>query len=115
MPNRSRAADSIVLGSLAMRRISPCKEVLDRRMKAISEFICPYSSVEALNSALDRTITVEHIPSVARIIIARKIHEGITRNQLSVAGNSSREISRTGTPGSVCTATRAVNCRLLSQ
>lgn len=115
IPNRSRAADSIVLGSLTMRRISPCKEVLARRMDSISELIRRYSRDEAFSSALDRTITVEQIPSVAISIIGKKIHVGINRNQSSVAGSHSRERSVTGGAWSACVATRWVTCLLLSQ
>jgi hypothetical protein len=100
MPNRSRAADSMVKGSVAIRCISTCKEVFDLRIEAISEVIRPYSIVEAFSSALDRTITVEQIPRVARSIIAKKIHDGITRNPASAAGTNSRESSRTGSAGS---------------
>jgi hypothetical protein len=94
-----------VLGSLAMRRISACKEVFDRRMEAISELIRLYSKVDALNSAFERTITVVQIPRVAKRIIARKTHEGINRNQPSVAGNKSRESSRMESAGIACAAT----------
>jgi len=68
-------------------------------MEAISEFMRPYSKVEALSSALDRTITVEHIPRVAKSIIAKRIHEGINRNDVTVAGTKSREIPRTASVG----------------
>jgi len=115
IPSRARAADSIALGSLAMRRISTCKEVFERRMEAISDLIRLYSNVDALNSALELTITVAQIPRVAKSIIARKTHEGISRNQPSVAGNKSRERSRIGSVGIVCAATLWVTCRLLSQ
>ena len=115
IPSRSLAADSIVPGSLAMRRISTCKELFERRMEVISELIRPYSSVEAFSSALERTITVEQIPKVAKSIIARKTHEGISRNQLSVAGNKSRESSRIGRVGIACAATLWLICRPLSQ
>ena len=115
MPSRARAADSIVLGSLAMRRISICKEVFDRRIEAISELIRLYSDVDALNSAFERTITVAQIPKVAKSIIARNTHEGISRNQLSVAGNKSRESSRIGRVGIACAATLWLICRPLSQ
>ena len=82
IPSRSLAADSIVPGSFAIRRISTCNEVLERRMEAISEVSRPYSSVEPFSSALDRTITVEHIPRVAISIIARKTHEGISHEKI---------------------------------
>jgi hypothetical protein len=74
-------------------------------MEVISELIRLYSSVDAFRSALERTITVEQIPRVAKSIIARKTHEGISRNQLSVAGNKSRESSRIGRVGIACAAT----------
>jgi len=115
IPSRARAVDSIVLGSLAMRRISICKEVFDRRIEAISELIRLYSDVDALNSAFERTITVAQIPKVAKSIIARKTHEGISRNQPRVAGNKSRESSRMGSVGIACAATLWVTCRLVSQ
>ena len=115
IPSRSLAADSIVPVSFAIRRISTCNEALERRMEAISEVSRPYSSVEPFSSALDRTITVEHIPRVAISIIARKTHEGIKRNQSSVAGPNSLASSRTGSEGSAWAAIRWVTCRLLSQ
>ena len=102
IPNLSRAADSIVPGSLAMRRVSTCREALERRMESISEVIRPYSRDEAFSSALDRIITVEHIPRVAISIIAKKIHDGSSRNQSTVAGSHSRDSSRTGSVGSAC-------------
>ena len=114
IPSRSLAADSIVLGSLAMRRISTCKELFERRMEVISELIRLCSSVEAFSSALERTITVEQIPKVAKSIIARKTHEGISRNQPSAAGNKSREISRIGSVGIACATTLWLTCRPLS-
>jgi hypothetical protein len=115
IPSRARAADSIVVGSLPMRRISICKAVFDRCMEAISDLIRLYSDVDALNSAFERTITVAQIPRVAKSIIARKTQEGISRNQPSVAGNKSRESSRMGNVGIACAVTLWVNCRLLSQ
>jgi hypothetical protein len=115
IPSLSLAADSMVLGSLAMRRISTCKELLERRMEAISELIRLSSSVEAFSSALERTMTVEQIPKVAKSIIARKTQDGTSRNQLRVAGNKSRESSRIGSVGIACAATLWVTCRLLSQ
>jgi len=80
MPSLSLAADSILMGSLAMRRISLCKAVLERRIVAISDLIRLYSMVEAFSSCLDRRITDEHIPKIAISIIARKIHDGNKRN-----------------------------------
>lgn len=80
IPSLSRAADSIAAGSLAMRLISTCNVLFERRMEEISAPIRLYSSVETFSSSFDRRITVEHIPMVAISIIARKIHEGISRN-----------------------------------
>jgi len=81
IPSLSLAADSILTGSLAMRRICSCNDVLERRMAAISAPIRLYSTVVTFNSSFDRRITDEHIPIVAMSIIARKIHDG---NKLNV-------------------------------
>ena len=65
MPSLSRAADSMEIGSLAIRRMSICRDAFALRIEAISAAIRPYSIVELFSSVLDRTSTVEHIPSAA--------------------------------------------------
>ena len=115
MLSLSLAADSIVIGSVAMRRISICKEAFERFMELISELIRLNSRVAAFSSSLDRRITVEHIPTVAVSIIAKRIHEGINRNPLRVAGINSRESSRGASVGTDCPATCAFVCLLVSQ
>ena len=115
MPSLSLAADSIVIGSVAMRRISTCKETFERLMELISDLIRLNSRVAAFSSSLDRRITVEHIPTVAVSIIAKRIHEGISRNPVRVAGINSRESSRGASVGTDCPATCAFVCLLVSQ
>ena len=115
MPSLSRAADSMEIGSLAIRRMSICRDAFALRIEAISAAIRPYSIVELFSSVLDRTSTVEHIPSAAISIIAKKIHDGIRRNQARAAGYNSRERSRIGSVGIACVANRCVVCRVLSQ
>ena len=115
MPSLSLAADSIVIGSVAMRRISTCKEAFERLIEVISELIRLNSRVDAFSSSLDRRITVEHIPRVAVSIIAKRIHEGINRNPVIVAGITSRENSRGTSVGMACPATRELVSLLVSQ
>ena len=115
IPSLSRAADSMEIGSLAIRRMSICRDAFALRIEAISAAIRPYSIVELFSSVLDRTSTVEHIPSAAISIIARKIHDGIRRNQARTAGYNSRERSRIGSVGIASVANRCVVCRVLSQ
>jgi hypothetical protein len=71
--------------------------------------------VAAFSSSLDLRITVEHIPTVAVSIIAKRIHEGNSRNPLTVAGINSRESSRGASVGADCPATCAFVCLLVSQ
>jgi len=84
-------------------------------MELISEFIRLNSRVAAFSSSLDRRMTVEHIPTVAVSIIAKRIHEGINRNPVRVAGINSRESSRGASVGTDCPATCAFVCLLVSQ
>jgi hypothetical protein len=84
-------------------------------MDLISELIRLNSRVAAFSSSLDRRFTVEHIPTVAVSIIAKRIHEGINRNPLRVAGINSRESSRGASVGTDCPATCAFVCLLVSQ
>ncbi len=116
MPSLSLAADSIVIGSVAMRRISTCREAFERYIELISELIRLNSWVEAFSSSLDRRITVEHMPTVAVSIIAKRIHEGINRKPVRVAGINSRENSRGASVGTdCCPATSGFVCLLVSQ
>ena len=59
MPSLSRAAASMEIGSLAIRRMSICRDAFALRIEAISAAIRPYSIVELFSSVLDRTSTVE--------------------------------------------------------
>jgi len=92
IPNRSRAANSIALGSFVNRWISRCRPWLASRSLSISDSIFCRWAEDAFNSARDRMTAVQQMAVVARTIVVKITQDGSARAPLMTGSTSSRAV-----------------------